>query len=126
MKPNCDNCKNRPICRYYPSGEFSINLPTWEIRGELIKFLVHLFPKHCGRFEAIKIHEDRNPDGTLIGHKPLRIWYPNDQRPEREECKCYACSVGHFSECYHKRNKPIDDYGEYRITRFAEKYGYDK
>jgi len=101
MEPNCDNCKNKRICRYYPYGSVvNMDLPGWEIKDELNKYMKALLPQWCERYEAVMLYPDRDNLGRLINRKPLKLWYP-DQKPKEEygtyyricspSCQCRYC-----------------------------------
>lgn len=114
QKENCNNCHNRIICRYQENIRTvnAMELPTWELIGTIQDFLKNLLPQKCGKFEAIQEYENRDVKGRLIGRKPLRIWYPNQEQEHSfyPECNCRGCQNSR----------------SYSRQRYIEKYGYNK
>ena len=101
QKENCNNCNNRIICRFQQNIRTvnTMELPTWELIGTIQDFLKSLLPQKCGRFEAIQEYENRDASGRVIGRKPLKLWYPNQEQPEEPHswydynpnCGCRGC-----------------------------------
>ena len=116
----CDNCTKRSICRYYEKFFKSHTYigPGWGFRTELDELIRELLPKHCMNFEKERQWQGRDIKGRLIGRKPLKLWYPN-QEPKEQAMYSWGrtpsdpcCRLSPFCRC--------------NVERYREKYGYNK
>lgn len=88
MKIKCENCKHTSICRHFKN--MNSMLSTLRTSGYLAylidetwKLWTSRLSDFCNSFEEKPVIESpRDKNGVLIGHKPLKIWYPNQNLDE--------------------------------------------
>lgn len=109
---NCDVCKHKEICRHYELARTKLHRLTgytWLIQKKTWDLWITEMPDLCNHFEKEVVYDIRDKNGVIIGHKPLKIWYPNQNIGENKKplCDCWYCAGGLGSKCYRKM------YGDY-------------
>lgn len=108
MEVNCENCRHRRMCVFFQEAtqayrDFPIRLSR--VREASWQLWLKELPNICEHFDKIRIKEQwyRDKNGVLLGHKPLKLWYPN-QEPKEDvhtnnpwefcpECKKRGCMI---------------------------------
>jgi len=89
MEERCENCKNIRICKFYEESRkqlrelygspYQMSKKTWNLWASEL-------PNICLNFGPKTEYDIRDKNGVLIGHIPLKIWYP-DQKPDEEKLR---------------------------------------
>jgi hypothetical protein len=114
MTPNCvtcKTCKHRGICKWYAQA-IQYNFPRgafFTFRSKTLSLWFTLLPEWCNEYEKEPPVEPlRDKNGVLLTHKPLKLWYPNQNiEEEKADCDCWHCQGGQGQECFRKA------YGDY-------------